>query len=86
MKKKLKINKGYITQKMGNKTTIFAGEESILYTLNETGSYIFQGVKLGWDKQEIARGLMEDFDVTKEDALKDIDSFIKNLQKKKVII
>ena len=45
-----KINQGFVTQKINNKTTIFSGEDSVLYTLNETAALIFSGIKLGWDK------------------------------------
>ena len=39
---KFKINKGFITQKMDDKTVIFDGEESMLYSFNETAVY-YQG-------------------------------------------
>ena len=51
---KYKINKGFIVQKVGNKQTIFDGEESALYTFNKTGSLIFEKIKLGWEKEKIA--------------------------------
>ena len=84
--KKYKINKGFITQKVGNKTTIFAGEESILYTLNDTASFIFQGLKLGWEKSKIVRGLIDKYETTKNEATKDMENLIRDLQKKKILV
>lgn len=82
---KFKLNQGFITQKMGNKTTIFAGEESILHSLNETGAYIFNGLKLGWERKKIIEGLVKKYGATKGEAEKDLDEFTKDLMDKKII-
>lgn len=82
---KFKLNQGFITQKMGNKTTIFAGEESILHSLNETGAYIFNGLKLGWERKKIVEGLIKKYGVAKSEAEKDLDQFTKDLVDKKII-
>jgi hypothetical protein len=42
---KYRINKGFIIQKLDDKSTIFDGEKSILYTFNKTGSLIFEKIK-----------------------------------------
>lgn len=83
--KKYKINKGFITQKIGNKTTVFAGEESVLFTLNESASLIFQGLKLGWDRTKIVNGLVDQYNVEKAIAQKDVEEFTKILLEKKII-
>lgn len=80
------LNKGFITQKIGNKTTIFAGEESILFTLNETAAYIFNGIKLNWDYEKIVKGLIEKYNAPREQAEKDILVLIEELAVKKIII
>ncbi len=85
MLKKYKLNQGFITQKIANKTTIFAGEESVLHTLNETGAYIFQGLKLHWDKKKIINGLVEKFGATPKEAEEDLEDFVELLLKKKII-
>ena len=82
---KYKINKGFITQKIGGKVTIFAGEESTLFTLNETGAYIFQGIKLGWDKEKIISKLISIYDITEADAKKDLKLFIETLLEKNIL-
>lgn len=80
-----KLNQGFITQKIGDKTTIFSGEESILFTLNETGALIFNGIKLGWDNKKINKKLMEKYKITEVEALQDIREFTKELLLKKII-
>lgn len=83
---KYNINQGYITQKIAGKIAIFAGEESILHTLNETAAYMFQGIKLGWDNQKIITGLITKFGATPIEAKKDLEEFIELLIKKNILI
>lgn len=83
--KKYKLNKGFITQKLGNKLTIFDSEESILYTFNETASYIFQKLKLGLDLNKIENILSSKYKIKKEKARRDIDEFLKELIAKGIV-
>lgn len=82
---KYKLNQGFITQKMGNKTTIFAGEKSILHTLNETGAYIFSGLKLGWERKKIVEGLVKKYGASKKQAKEDLEEFTRKLIDEKII-
>ena len=82
---KYKINKGFITQRLDNKTVIFDGEESVLYTFNETASYIFSKLKLGWDKEKIKDGLAKRYGISEKKAEADLKDLIKDLLKKKII-
>ncbi len=86
MNKQYKLNKGFISQKIGNKTTIFSGEDSTLYTLNEVAGFILESVKLGMGKESIALRLTEKYEIDQEKALKDVDDFFEILVKKKIII
>ena len=83
--KKYRLNKGFITQKVGSKTTVFSGEDSILYTFNNTASFIFNGLKLGWEKSKIIQGLVEKYGVKRTTAASDIEDFIKQLKTKKIL-
>ena len=83
--KKYKINKGFIIQKLDGKTTIFDGEESLLYTFNETASFIFDKIKLGWNATKIATVLGKKFQVDLETTNRDISGLVKELIKKKII-
>lgn len=85
MSNKFKLNKGYISQRINGKTTIFSGEESTLYTLNDVGGFIVEGIKLGWDNDVIALRLTEKFNINQEAALKDVKHFFNILMSKKII-
>lgn len=79
------ITKGLITQKLDNKTVIFDGEESVLYTFNETASYVFLKIKAKWDEKKIILSLVKRYGVKEERAKKDVKELIKDLLKKKII-
>lgn len=81
---KYTLSKGFITQKIGGKTTIFSGEDSVLYTLNESAAYIFQGLKLGWKNKKIIEGLVKRYEITKKRARKDIEDLIRDLLRRKI--
>lgn len=83
--KTYKINKGFIVQKLENKTTIFDGEKSMLYTFNETATYIFQKLKAGWDKKRIIESMLKKFKVKGEKLSYDFDGLIRDLKSKKII-
>lgn len=82
---KYKIKKGNIVQKLDDKTVIFDADESILYTLNETASFIFQKLKRGQNKEKIINAMLRKFQVKKERVEKDFDQLISDLKKKKII-
>lgn len=76
---KIKVQKGYITQKVGEKITIFDSENSLLLTLNSTATFIFDRLKKGVEIKKIASDLANKFDISEKDAAQDIDEFIKTL-------
>lgn len=86
MATKYVLNSVYITQKVGNKTTVFSGEKSELITFNETAALIFQGLKLGWGQEKIIKKLTGGFDINEQNAKKDIEEFTKTLLDKKILL
>ena len=82
---KYKINKGLITQKLDDKTVIFDGDESILYTFNETASYVFKKIKSGEDEERIIDLIVKRYQIKPEKAKKDLKDLLVDLKKKKII-
>lgn len=82
---KYRINKGFIVQKLDDKTVIFDGEESVLYTFNETASFIFKKLKSGWEKEKIIETMVKKYKVNNEKLEKDFEEIIDDLKKKKII-
>jgi hypothetical protein len=83
--KNYKISKGFIVQKLGAKTVIFDGEESVLYTFNETASFVFQKLKRGWEEEKIIKRLVKKYQIKEKRAEKDVNELICDLLKKKII-
>lgn len=81
-----KINKGYITQKLGGKTTIFDGEKSRLYTFNQTASFLFDKIKKGLGKKEIIELMIKKYKIAKIRAQKDYSDLEKELLAKKIVV
>ncbi len=84
--KQYKINKGFIVQKLGKKTVIFDGEKSLLFTFNETASFIFSKLKMGKNKNQIEEMLVKRYQITQKKAHQDLEVIIKDLLQKKIII
>lgn len=82
---KYKINKGYIVQKLDDKTVIFDGEDSVLYTFNESSSYIFSKLKTGMKNTDIINLMVKRYKITLTRAKKDFQNLIADLLKKKII-
>lgn len=71
---------------MGDKINIFDGEQSLLYTLNQTATFIFEKLKQGLDDKKIIDVLIKKYSISKEKADKDVREFIKELKKRKILI
>lgn len=81
----MKINKGVIIQKIGKKVTIFDGEKSALYTLNETATFLFLRIKDNVKSEKIIEDLAQKYKISVGVAKKDVEEFIESLKKKKII-
>lgn len=82
---KYKINKGFIAEKIEGKTIIFDEKKSVLYTFNETASFIFKKLKKGLPENEIVQGVARKYQVKEEKVKKDFKDLLSDLKKKKII-
>ncbi len=83
--KKYKIKKGFVSQKMGDKITVFDGEESTLYTFNESATFIFEKMKQGLGEIKIKELLTKNYGISEEAAGHDFKEMVLDLKKKKII-
>ena len=76
----------YILRTVADKTVAIAIEngnektENVL-TLNSTGAFIFGKINDGADKDAIVSAFFDEYDVSKDDALKAVENFIAGLEK-----
>jgi len=82
---KYKLQKGLIVQKIDGKITIFDGDQSLLFTFNETASYIFSKIKLGWERKRLIDALVKKYKISEQRAEKDTLEFLKDLKNYRII-
>ncbi len=83
---KYKLKKGFIIQKAGDKITIFDGEKSLLYTFNDSATFIFSRIKAGESRGNIIEALIKKYEIKKDVVEKDLDELIKDLLSNKILI
>ena len=82
----MKIKDGFVTRKIGDKIiAITVGERTKdfdgMITLNETGYFIWKCLEKETDKESIANKIIKEYDISKTDAMAEIDKFITELDK-----
>lgn len=80
-----KIKKDLIIEKIDNKIVIFDSKQLILFSFNETGSYIIKKIKSGDSRDKIINGMVRKYRIKKDLAKKDLDEFLNSLLKKRLI-
>lgn len=66
----------YVVLPIGKATVDFNG----MITLNESGAFLWHQMENGTTREELADLLTAVYDVSREEALKDIDSFVASLR------
>ena len=73
-----------VSKVAGSNIVIPVGENSVnfsgIITLNETGFFLWNILVQGAEREELIEKLMSEYEVDYENALKDIDLFIKKLK------
>ena len=52
-----------------------------IMTLNETGAFIWKAIEAGKEKEEIIESLLEEYEVDKDHASRNVDDFCEQLEK-----
>ena len=77
----IRIEKEYVLRQIGDDYIIVPVGETVLsfngmITVNETGAFLWEELVKGTNKGELLRTLMDNYEVTQEEAEKDIDEFL----------
>lgn len=76
----MKIKEGFVLREVADCYVIMylGGELEFngMITLNETGAFIFKAIGQGLTREDIAKKLCEEYEVSKEQAMSDIQRFI----------
>ena len=85
----LKLDKEYVLRQIGDDYVIVpVGKAALdfngMITVNETGAFLWEELVKGTNKGELLRTLMDNYEVTQEEAERDIDEFLDVLYKNNI--
>ncbi|MBQ9513824.1 MAG: PqqD family protein [Clostridia bacterium] len=86
----MKIKEGFIKRKVVGKWVVVPTEKlskqyNGIIELNDTANEIWEGIEKGLSAEEIATAIVEDFEVSYENALQDIHQMIEKMVKEGII-
>lgn len=88
---RMRIAEGFVVCNVGGKTVAVASGElcehfSGMITLNETGEFLFEKLRVDTTEEALASDLVQEYGVDKEQALKDVKAFLSSLYKAGLIV
>ena len=86
----IQLDKGFVLRKIGDDYIIVpVGKAAMnfngMITVNETGAFLWELLIKGSDKESLLQNLLETYDVSKEEAEKDLNEFLDVLYKNHII-
>lgn len=80
----MKVKEGFVLRKVGKEQVVVAlGEASALLNglikLNDSGVMLWKLLEQGAERNELADALLQKYDISQEQAEKDVDSFLEPL-------
>lgn len=80
----MKVNENYVLKKVADSHIVVAlGGDIVnlntIISLNDTGAFIWKQLENETTKEAVVSALLAEYDVTKEQAEKDVDSFIEKM-------
>ena len=86
----LKLDKEYVLRQIGDDYIIVpVGQAALSFngmiTVNETGAFLWEQLVKGTSKEGLLQTLMETYEVTQEEAERDIDEFLDVLYKNNIL-
>jgi hypothetical protein len=73
-------------REIDNETVIISPGESVMHELNDTGSLIWRSIDGRRNAEELAALLVEEYDVTKEEALLDTLALLDELSSRNLLV
>ena len=81
----MKINEGFILRQIADKWVVLAvGQTSVSFhgmlALNESGVLLWNILERGGDRDALTEALLNEYEVTREEASADVDEFVNTLK------
>ena len=86
----MKIKDGFILRKIADNYIVVAVGDRIkdfngVINLNETGALLWRTLQMGAEIDDLVKALLNEYDVSEEIALNDVNNFVYKLQEAKLI-
>ena len=86
----MKIKDGFILREVAGSSIVVAVGDAVkefngVINLNETGAFLWKQIEKGVDEDALVSALLDEYDVDKETAEKDVKTFIEKLQQAKLL-
>ena len=86
----IQLDKGFVLRKIGDDYIIVpVGQAALSFngmiTVNETGAFLWEQLVEGTNKEELLRTMLETYEVTQEEAERDIDEFLDILYENEIL-
>ena len=86
----MKIKKGFVVREIAGQSVVIAlGEASKSFNgiikLNETGRVIWDMLTIGAEKNDIVDAILADYEIDRETAENDVDTFVSTLKENNIL-
>lgn len=85
----MKISEGYLLRNVAGKNIVVSVGSNVSFngmlTLNDTGVFFWNLLQNDISKEELLEKVLKEYDVSREEASKDIDEFIEKLTEAKIL-
>lgn len=85
----MKISEGYLLRSVAGKNIVVSVGSNVnfngMLTLNDTGVFFWNLLQNDISKEELLEKVLKEYDVSREEASKDIDEFIEKLTEAKIL-
>ena len=86
----MKIKDGFILRKVADNYIVVAVGDRVkefngVINLNETGAVLWRALQMGAEIDDLVKALLNEYDVSVEVALNDVNTFVGKLQEAKLI-
>jgi len=80
-----KIPEGVLFQELEGEAVLLSLDEGCYYGLDELGTRIWKLLDADFDSEQVVERIIEEYDVDRETARKDLDAFLADLEKSGLI-
>lgn len=85
----MKLREGYLLRKVAGKNIVVSVGSDVefngMLTLNDTGVFFWELLKNDTTKEEMLAKILEEYDVSQDEASRDLDDFLINLKEAKLL-